>query len=191
VNLFNEDGKTKLAPRHYTITSPTGENFFQISTKRLEHGVVSSYMHDTLVIGDTVQLAPPFGPFNADKTKTAVLISAGIGMTTMKAFQQSLGSQVVQVVHFDKDSAHVPFKEFFEKTNKDKNMFYYTNDARGRPSMTAVVEELSKKVGLTHKFYICGPPTFMHEVAHGLLKAGVPKDMIAWESFTPQLSCPV
>ena len=51
-------------------------------------------MHDVLVPGMTIKLAPPFGSFTQDTSQSAVLISAGIGITAMKALKQGLGNQV-------------------------------------------------------------------------------------------------
>ena len=48
----------------------------------MEGGVVSSFMHDTLKPGDTVDLSPPFGCFTPRaSTSKAVLLSGGIGVT--------------------------------------------------------------------------------------------------------------
>jgi ferredoxin-NADP reductase len=146
-------------------------------------------MHDVLVPGMTIELAPPFGSFIPDVSQTAVLISAGIGITAMKAFKQGLGDRVKHFLHVDKTPSSVPFLDFFESTNIGKNTFYYTSQCR--PNVPAIIQELIQKTGTNNKFYMCGPPLFMRDCAHALGKGGVSSSNIAWEAFSPQLSCPV
>ncbi len=146
-------------------------------------------MHDVLVPGMRVKLAPPFGSFVPDVTQSAVLISAGIGITAMKAFKQCLGDQVKHFLHVDKAPSNVPFLDFFESANPGKNSWHYTS--QGRPKVPAIMQELIQKTGNDNMFYICGPPLFMRDCAHALGKSGVLSSKIAWEAFSPQLSCPV
>lgn len=181
------------SPRHYTVTSNPGDNFFQITTKRISGGVVSSYMHDVLNVGGVVKLSPPFGPFKVESdpenVKTSVLISAGVGMTPMKSFLDSLGPKVVKAVHVDKNEHAVPFLNHFNTINAGRNAFYFSQN--GRPKADNIVGSVISEVGADHRYYICGPPTFMRDVVHSLVAHQVPRDRIHWEAFSPQLSCPV
>jgi nitric oxide dioxygenase len=177
-------------PRHYTVTSKPGDAYLQCTTKRVSGGAVSGYMHETLKVGDVVRLSPPFGPFCvAPDSSSAVLLSAGIGQTPMKAFLDSHGALVVRAVHVDKDAAAVPYYQHFETHNAGKNQWLFS--AQGRPDMAAVTAALVKEAGANHRFYVCGPTSFMKDAVHGLIAAGVPRASIVWEAFAPQLSCPV
>ena len=146
-------------------------------------------MHDVLVPGMTIKLAPPFGSFTQDTSQSAVLISAGIGITAMKALKQGLGNQVKHFLHVDKAPSNVPFLDFFESTNSGKNTFHYSS--QGRPNVPAMIQELIQKTGSDNMFYLCGPPLFMRDCAHALVKGGVSTSNFVWEAFSPQLSCPV
>ena len=109
----NGDGLT--APRHYTTTSPPGEKYLQCTTKKVAGGVVSTYMHEALKVGDTVKLTPPYGVFTLDQElPTGVLVSAGIGVTPMINFARALGDKTALVVHVDKTEAAHAFKAEFE-----------------------------------------------------------------------------
>jgi len=61
--------------------------------------------------GSKVELSPPFGVFTGDPTKDAVLISGGIGVTSMVALQQQLGDKVRKIIHVDKNSGRHAYKE--------------------------------------------------------------------------------
>ena len=181
----NGDGLT--APRHYTTTSPPGKKYLQCTTKKVAGGVVSTYMHETLKVGDTVKLTPPYGVFTLDQElPTGVLVSAGIGVTPMVNFARALGDKTALVVHVDKTEAAHAFKAEFEPY---KTLFKYT-DGGARPSVASVAKETIEAAGTGHCFYICGPPAWMKEMQAELLTLGAKKVMC--EVFGSQLAtgCP-
>ena len=49
-----KEGKDKEEIRQYSLSMKPGSNFYRISIKREEHGLVSRYMHDKVNIGDTI-----------------------------------------------------------------------------------------------------------------------------------------
>ncbi|CAE7402043.1 hmp [Symbiodinium microadriaticum] len=190
----NSDGSF-TSPRHYTVTSKSGDKCLQISTKRLENGTVTHFMHDVLTVGGVVQLSPPFGPFTLrqDSSRPAVLISAGIGRTPMKAFLDSLiaSGQSPLTVHVDKNEEAVPFRSYFEVANPGRNQYYFT-EKTGRPDAAEIiVKTFIRDHGAEFTFYVCGPTTFMQEIAHSLVAEGIAMRDIKWEAFSPQLACPM
>ena len=157
------------------------------TTKKVAGGVVSTYMHETLQVGDTVKLTPPYGVFTLDQElPTGVLVSAGIGVTPMINFARALGDKTALVVHVDKTEAAHAFKAEFESY---KTLFKYT-DGGTRPSVASVAKETIEAAGTGHCFYICGPPAWMKEMQAELLTLGAKKVMC--EVFGSQLAtgCP-
>lgn len=185
---------TYTSPRHYTVTSKPGDNFFEVSIKKIDGGVVSTYLHDVLAVGGMVQLSPPFGPFTlVSNAMKPVLVSAGIGRTPMKSFIDALknaGTTNVKTIHVDKNQAAVPFYDHFEEVNTGNNQYYFT-EKLGRPVVNDIASALVNEVGADCMYYLCGPTSFMGGMAHGLIAAGVKKENLKWEAFSPQLSCPV
>ena len=164
----------------------------QITTKRLVNGVVSGFMHDKLQVGSTVKLSPPFGDFNASSVAdndSIVLISAGIGMTPMKSILQQHGSKVAKAVHVDHAAETIPFKSYFEANNKN-NLFLFSK-TNGHPSAASILEQIEKDIGLKHKYFVCGPTSFMCDVVRALHQANIPAESIHYEAFAPSLSCPI
>ena len=167
-----------------------GEDALQITTKRLENGIVSGFMHDKLKVGDLVQLAPPFGYFNVvEGDSPIVCLSAGIGMTPMKAFADAHGGRVHKIVHVDRSMEEVPFRAHFDQNYKDKTE--YVISASEQSETIAKVTEAIKNAPADTKYYVCGPTGFMCAVAMSLRKSGVESGNIVWEAFSPTLSCPV
>lgn len=184
VKLPSHDGSL-LAPRHYTITSSPGDDFLQCTVKNLQDGEVSGMMH-TLKEGDKVNLGPPFGVFTMDESKPAVLISAGIGITPMKAFaeQAEKGKGTFLAVHVDESKECHVYKNIADKAYKSVNIYGHNYDA--------IMEEFADAVKVTKgkdcAHYICGPPTFMAATYRSLIKeVGVPSENVHYEVFGPQI----
>merc|ERR1719327_1587799 len=74
--VVDPEGDGLTAPRHYTVTSPPGANFLQCTVKKIKGGKVSTYLHEKLSVGDTVQLTAPFGIFTLEGKGSSVLMSA-------------------------------------------------------------------------------------------------------------------
>merc|ERR1712048_654189 len=72
---------------------------YSIAVKKEEKGLVSSYLHDRIAVGDEVELSPPYGDFNisgceqlwtSDVDAPIVLMSAGVGVTPMLSMLHTL-----------------------------------------------------------------------------------------------------
>ena len=62
------------------------ESMYRISVKKLENGLISSYLHDNLEVGDVIEAMEPAGIFTVkeeSKNRPLILISAGIGITPL------------------------------------------------------------------------------------------------------------
>jgi nitric oxide dioxygenase len=188
---IDPDGDKLTAPRHYTIISPPGMPYLQIAVKKLPGGKVSTFLHDHATEGHVVLLSPPFGIFTPvpaalGERSTAVLLSAGIGITPMFAFAQALGSRVVLAAHVDKSEENHPFRSRFQESTTLVQFHYTTKSGRPPKDLAA---KLSALVGTDHDWYICGPGAFMCDAMRTLAESGVDAARIHYEAFGPQL-CP-
>jgi len=186
-------GDNLTAPRHYTVTSAPGEKFLECTIKKIGGGKVSTYMHEEVKVGDSVKLMPPYGVFTLDTGfDSAVLMSAGIGVTPMVNFRRALGDKVKLAVHVDKTPEAFAFRSEFESAlPPDKLLVKYTQmPPPSRPSAASLAAEAVDKAGTDNIFYICGPEGWMQEVQAELLQLGAKKVMC--EVFGSQLatSCP-
>lgn len=184
----DNDGLT--APRHFTVTSPPGADFLQCTVKKIGLGKVTNYLHDKLKVGDIVQLTAPLGVYTAEpeSVQSAVLISAGIGVTPMINFKRTLGDKVELAVHIDRVPESYPFRQYFAK---DQLLEKYTQTSTGKREDPAdTVREVMDRTGKNHTFYVCGPVKWMDGIQSELLKNGAHKVMC--EVFGSQLGsgCP-
>jgi len=189
------EGDGLTAPRHYTVTSPPGVDYLQCTVKKLPGGKVSTYLHEKLRVGDMVQLSAPFGIFTLESAKEpSVLMSAGIGVTPMVNFSRALGKKVKLAVHVDRDPESFAYRSLLAESGQpllEKFTKAKDGNGSGRISANVLVQETVEKAGVENNFYICGPPSWMEEVAAELQKAGAKS--VSTEVFGSQLAmsgCP-
>jgi len=96
---FQPKGWEHRQPRHYSLTNAPNGKSYSIAVKKEENGLVSSYLHDRVAVGDEVELSPPYGDFNiagceklwtSDVDAPIVLMSAGVGITPMLSMLDTL-----------------------------------------------------------------------------------------------------
>ena len=85
VRLTAEDGYT--ASRSYSVASaPDGSREFELTVERLEHGEVSTFLHDVVEPGDELEVRGPIGGwFVWDGETAAVLVGGGSGVVPLMA----------------------------------------------------------------------------------------------------------
>lgn len=166
------------------MISQPGENFLQIAVKRLPFGKVSNFLHERAVEGSQLLVARPSGNFTPMRSEdaTAVLISAGIGITPMVALLQALGDRVALAAHVDKTEDAHPFQQMFSEAGIVTQVQYTRKS--GRPPRD-IGARMVRTVGVDHDWYICGPRGFMSDAVDTLSDAGVDLGRVHVESFRP------
>jgi len=181
-------GKERLS-RSYSLCGPAAGGNFRLGVKREPNGVVSTFLHQNLKIGDYLDVSAPRGDFVlAEGGGPVVLISAGIGITPVLAMLHELAESNAQPgrpvwwIYGARDSNHHPFAEETRELlrgmkNATSCVIYsrplpgdkigVTHDAEGHVA-TAVFDEL--RVPQSADFYVCGPGGFL-ESMRGALKA--------------------
>jgi len=170
------------SPRHYTLTSKPGENFLQCTIKKLPHGAVSNLMHDKND-GDIIHLRPPYGDFEMQRKNSAVLLSAGIGITPMHAFKQDYLGNVSVHLHVDHSAKTQAYHD-------ENQVCFYTSEMEKEDVLDSIgkacTNELQQRSDTN--FYLCGPPSWMLSTIDTLHKINVPNEQIKYEAFGPSLN---
>lgn len=189
--------------RNYSISSaPNGETY-RISVKREPSGVISNYLHDKVVVGDVLEVAPPAGDFflKENTARPVVLLSGGVGLTPMVSMLETIaakeGNANVYYVHGAEDGKvhamgeHVR-KLVFGRDGMKSAIFYrapHSDDRKGvhyDQEGFVTLEWLAENTPLKEAdIYLCGPKPFLATFVNGLDRAGVPKDRIHYEFFGP------
>src|SRR5712692_9661796 len=188
--------------RSYSLSGRPSAEQYRVSVKREAHGAAGAYIDETLQVGDVVDASAARGGFTLlPGGVPVVLLSGGIGATPVLSMLHALAAEPsareVWWIHGARDGYE---HAFAEETRTLVNTLPHGHshihirysspapedrlgvdfDAPGRLNVQ-VLRELG--VPRNGDFYICGPTTFMSDLAGGLAAWGVAPGRIHNEIF--------
>lgn len=208
VRIKTQNDSTTM--RNYSLSDKPGQDHFRISVKRetspeagTPPGYVSNMLHDSIDVGDSIEIAPPCGEFFLDvsekQIRPIVLLAAGVGitpinsilLTALDAFPDRQIILVHAAVNEDVQAFRSSFVSLAQKHNNLKVYFRYSDASSGRMEncsngfvTTEYLETLLP--GHNADYYFCGPPPFMVALYHGLIQWGIPTTQLHFEFFGPR-----
>ncbi len=195
-------GSSSSANRTYSLSSAPQNSQYRISVKREAHGLVSRQLHDHFGKGDTLHAWQPAGDFVLrNNQRTAVLISAGVGITPMMSMLEHListgptrdivflhgarnGTQQAfthELEHIKQNHPGVTMRKLFSQPDA-ADTIGENYDARGRIKFSEVQTLLPS---LDAEFYLCGPAAMTADLIAKLREAGVDDADVLFETFGP------
>ncbi len=205
------DGKEHS--RTYTVSSAPADTLLRISVKHeqgsatIPPGVFSSYLHQSVATGSTLQVKMPRGEFvlTEELQKPVLLLSAGIGITPMLAmarhiFQEGLRTRTVRPVLFIHSARSAGERAFYDDIMKlaDHHPAFKTVWALSQPEHYLVLGREYDVQGRINKallqnhlptteldVFLCGPGGFMQAQYDALRALAVADSDIYAESFGP------
>jgi nitric oxide dioxygenase len=183
--------------RNYSLSALCTGDEYRISVKREAGGKASSYLHEQLKVGDTLQLFPPAGDFTlAPSAKPLVLISGGVGITpTLAMLEAALDSgRPVHFIHCARNGTVHAFRDWIDAQaarHPQLKRFYCYAEDDGSAQADAVgllsQEQLGQWLGQERDVdaYFLGPKGFMAAVKRHLQALGVPEKQSRHEFFGP------
>ncbi|MEC2073432.1 NO-inducible flavohemoprotein [Alkalihalophilus marmarensis] len=194
--------------RQYSLSDASGKDYYRISVKHENDGVVSSYLHEKVIEGDKVELTAPAGDFvlNTDSDKPVVLIGGGVGVTPMMSMLNTLvevqPEREVIFIHAAENGAVQAFGKHVEElasaNYQVKNYTVYANPTTadvelGAFDLKGLIELKWLKcavndVAAEADFYFCGPVPFMRVMKQYLAEMGVSDERVHYEFFGPAAS---
>ncbi|MBQ3422680.1 MAG: oxidoreductase [Romboutsia sp.] len=196
--IQTNDSKYSSVIRTYSLSMIPNENMYRISVKKIEGGLISTYLHDNLKVGDIIEAMEPAGIFTikeSSKHRPIVLLSAGIGVTPLLSmlYQESKNRKDIYFVQSVQNSLIQPFKydiEYICKKHGLNNIVFYSKSLetdkegidynfKGRVNKDWIKNNLP----IDADFYFCGPPQFMKSIEESLIDLGINKESINYELF--------
>jgi ring-1,2-phenylacetyl-CoA epoxidase subunit PaaE len=188
--------------RSYSLCSSPKEGV-EIGVKRIEDGLMSTFLTKELKIGDSIDVMPPTGNFYLDSKKNAnhyVAICAGSGITPiLSMIKQVLDddpSSYFTLIYGNRTRNSMMFADELnnlENTYQSQLFIHYVfsrervlDCLEGRIE-TSTLDELyksSKSLSKADSFFICGPGEMIDNVNQFLKDLGTSSDKIHFERFT-------
>jgi ferredoxin-NADP reductase len=189
VRLTAPDGYT--ASRSYSVGSaPDGSSEIELTVERLPEGEVSSFLHDEVVVGDTLEVRGPIGGWFVWRGDApALLIGGGSGLvplTAMLRLARRMGrSDLVHLVV----SVRAPEDLYYaaELPGPETQVLYTRRAPEGwaRPPSRLSPEDLPSLLAPGTMAYVCGSSGFSDAATEVLAGTGIPEQRIRVERFGP------
>lgn len=205
-------GEERRITRCYSVSDRPDPTGYRVTIKRvlapagrpgLPPGVASAHFHDSVQVGDILEVKAPAGQFciDPDPLIPAVFVCGGIGITPMMSMLRwCLDAQPGRTVHLYYGLRHGgehAFRETLEQLAVAHPHFHLTV-AYSRPGLDDVQGCDFQTIGHVnidllrrtlpagrHCFYVCGPPPMMASLVPALAASGVPAEDIHHEAFGP------
>jgi ferredoxin-NADP reductase/MOSC domain-containing protein YiiM len=197
--------------RSYSLSDASRNDYYRLTIKRVASrsedaqagsGLVSTWFHDRLVVGDRSEAKAPSGTFTIDVTqhdRPVVLIGGGIGLTPLISMLNSIvaaGSPretwLLYGVRSDRDYIMRTHLEAIARTHQNIHLhIFYSRPGLemdgpgvhgGRIDLGTIQHLMPSNA---YDFYVCGPPAMMASVTGDLEAWGVPADRVHTEAFGP------
>ena len=191
-------------PRQYSLTRADDGEHRHFSVKRVSNpgepdGEVSNLLHDSVDVGDELQMSLPYGDVVLDDWRPAVFCSAGIGIAPMAGMLSHLvtarSGLPINVLHADvEESSFALRRQVVSDVLALKNASLHVWYEKGAVSNEPLDGVHDGRMDLAEAdlpdgaaYYLCGPLPFMQFVRSRLLERGVRPQDIQYEVFGPDL----
>lgn len=184
--------------RAYSMSGPPHRrNEVQVIIRRVPDGICTTWVHDYLKVGDTVNLTGPFGDFYCRDTNADIFfVAGGSGLAPIRSMMehfQKVGCDRRMVFFFGARTVKDLYltEEFygFEKVFRDFTFVPVLSNPepdcgwKGRKGyVLPYIEEMMQNPGNTEA-YLCGSPGMINSVVKILQSLKVPADKIFYDSF--------
>lgn len=186
--------------RNYSLSQAANGRSYRISVKRESHGLVSNYLHDTVKVGNVLDVFPPAGEFTLrGGNAPIVLITGGVGITPTLAMAEAAltaGNRGVTFLHYARNGDVHAFGSTISGWARRYPQFRafvaYEQGAvghgewptaLGRPTIAHLEDWLPEDRECD--VYLLGPKPFMAFVRNNLSALGLQDDRIRYEFFGP------
>ena len=187
--------------RSYSLCSTPKESVLSIGVKEVPKGVFSSYINQSLRVGDTLSISPPDGRFvyiPENESHLILAIAAGSGITPVLSILNSFlthnkfgkftliyGNKTPEEGMFYKElkaleeehPKQLKIHWVFSRSNEEGALF-------GRIDDSVINFAFNQELLLPDHTFICGPEPMTLENIKELINIGVSKQTIHFELFT-------
>lgn len=197
--------------RSYSICTSPNENEWRVAVKRIDNGLFSSWISESLKIGDELQVMTPMGHFayepQPEEKRSFLLYAAGSGITPVLAIAKTILSEEphsdVTLVYGNRGFASIIFREALEGLKNQymerfRLIHILSRESLGNPLQkgridAAKIDRLNKAFFTPDSIdgvYVCGPEQMIHAVKDRMIAFGVDEHKIHFELFLTNAPAP-
>jgi ring-1,2-phenylacetyl-CoA epoxidase subunit PaaE len=195
--------------RSYSLCSSPIENKWQVAVKKINGGLFSSFVNDTLKKGDSIEIMAPSGKFNVEvdtkKAKNYLAFAAGSGITPILSIIKTHLAQepnsTFKLFYLNRSVKSIIFKEEIEQLKNryfgrfeifhfltKEHRFSELFNGRFTKEKIQVLTDKIIDVPSVDDCFICGPEDMIFLLRDELSAAGLDKEKIHYELFTSEIS---
>ena len=179
--------------RSYSLaSSPESDPWPKVTVKRVKDGRASNWFHDTLKVGDPIQVLAPEGRFvlkPVENERPLTLFGGGSGITPVLSILKTAlltTRRDVFLVYANRDQDSIIFRDELDLLlrifPKRFRVYHHLDAEKGFLAVDQVKALVAPR--MTSDFYVCGPAAFMDTVEAGLEALGVSPSDRFFERFT-------
>lgn len=176
--------------RNYTLTSTPHDHYYEITVKKEEKGIFSSWLFEHAKENIILYVAGPYGQFTLESAKNRPLVCfmGGIGITPAIAFLRFLAKENKQqriLIDYSvkETNQFILMEEFSSLMKKFPNLYINFRVTRISGSLTEKeIESITASIPECH-IYVCGPKGLEKLVENTLKKLNFENERIHVEQF--------
>ena len=190
--------------RSYSICAGLDDGQLRVGVKKVEGGVFSTWVHESLQAGDVLEVMPPQGDFHSEldpeRKRWYMCICAGSGITPVLSIVKTVlarepkshvtllyGNQRTATMMFRNELAFLKSRymdrlhwiNIFSREPQESDLFtgHLNNRKGGRLNQRLI------SIREHDEFFLCGPEAMISEVSRGLRGEGIAEAHIHYELF--------
>jgi ring-1,2-phenylacetyl-CoA epoxidase subunit PaaE len=190
--------------RSYSLCSSPIENKWQVAVKKIEDGVFSTFVNDTLKKGDTIEVMPPNGVFftevNPNQAKNYIAFAAGSGITPIlsiiKTHLALEPNSTFKLFYLNRSVKSIVFKEeiellkntyfgrfeIFHFLTKEHRSIELLNGRFTKEKLQVLTDKIID-VPNVDECFVCGPEEMIFLIRDQMVAAGLAKEKVHFELF--------
>lgn len=189
--------------RSYSIASePERAGEIDITVERIPDGEVSAFLHDTVVVGDRLEVRGPIGGYfvwEASLDGPLFLIGGGSGVVPLMAMvrhrARSGAAAPARLLVSSRGPDEIIYREELDRLTAAGDGFrvVHTLTRQQPPGWTGYARRIDEQMlaeviaplGDGARTYLCGPTALVENAANALVRLGLPADRVRTERFGP------
>lgn len=192
-------------PRAFSIASPPSEkNLVELNVSLIEGGQGTSWIHDTLKVGDELKFSGPYGRFFVRESfsEPMIFLAGGSGLSSPKSMILDLfehdEARHITFIYGARNQSELYYKELFTELDVEHHNFNYVPVLSEEPENSDWVgergfvhEAAKRRFGgkfSGNRAYLCGPPPMIDACITTLMQGRLFEKEMFMEQFYTQAS---